>query len=62
MLELSWNGKEPLQLQGGAQRAFLHDDDTVVMRAFAKSSSGDGNGDGYVVGFGDCSGQIIPAA
>ena len=56
MLELSWNGKEPLKLASGAQRTFLEDGDHVVMRAFAK-----GGESGFVVGFGDCAGQIMPA-
>ncbi|MFN6980082.1 MAG: fumarylacetoacetate hydrolase family protein, partial [Gemmobacter sp.] len=54
MLELSWGGKEPLTLPGGATRSFLEDGDTVVMRGHAQ-------GDGYRVGFGQCDGMILPA-
>ncbi|MFN3641568.1 MAG: fumarylacetoacetase [Gemmobacter sp.] len=54
MLELSWGGKEPLTLPGGATRSFLEDGDTVVMRGHAQ-------GDGYRVGFGQCEGVILPA-
>jgi fumarylacetoacetase len=32
LIELSWNGAEPLQLPGGATRSFLEDGDEVVLR------------------------------
>jgi fumarylacetoacetase len=53
LLELSWNGTEPLTLEGGAQRTFLEDGDTLTLRGHAQ-------GDGYRVGFGECSGTILP--
>ncbi len=55
LLELSWGGKEPLTLDSGETRAFLEDGDTLTLRGAAK-------GDGYRVGFGPCTGQILPAA
>ncbi len=55
LLELSWGGKEPLTLDGGETRTFLEDSDTLTLRGAAK-------GDGYRIGFGDCVGQILPAA
>jgi fumarylacetoacetase len=54
MLELSWGGKEPLVLPGGATRSFLEDGDTVILRGHAQ-------GDGFRIGFGDCAGRILPA-
>ncbi|WP_407492814.1 fumarylacetoacetase [Pseudooceanicola sp. MF1-13] len=54
LLELSWSGKEPIELPGGATRSFLEDGDTLTLRGAAK-------GDGYRVGFGDCAGKVIPA-
>ncbi len=55
MLELSWRGSKPIMLQEtGETRTFLEDGDTVTMRAFAQ-------GDGFRVGFGDCSGTIKPS-
>lgn len=54
MLELSWGGKEPLALTDGQTRTFLEDGDTLTLR-------GQCQGDGYVVGFGACSGTILPA-
>jgi fumarylacetoacetase len=53
MLELSWGGKEPLALPFGP-RSFLQDGDTVTFRGLS-------SGDGYSIGFGDCSGTILPA-
>lgn len=54
MIELSWNGKEALTLQDGSTRTFLEDGDTVELRGFA------GNGPNRV-GFGSCSGKVVPA-
>lgn len=54
LLELSWGGKEPLDLENGGTRSFLEDGDTVVLQGMAK-------GDGYCIGFGDCAGRLMPA-
>ncbi len=54
MLELSWGGKEPLTLATGEQRSFINDGDSVTLR-------GHSQGDGYRIGFGDCSGRLLPA-
>lgn len=54
MLELSWQGKKPIQLADGSTRTFLQDYDTVIMRAYCEKS-------GIRVGFGEASGQVIPA-
>jgi fumarylacetoacetase len=32
LIELTWNGAEPLRLEGGATRTFLEDGDEVVLR------------------------------
>ncbi|WP_343565004.1 fumarylacetoacetase [Kiloniella sp. b19] len=53
MLELSWGGKEPLSIAGGA-RSFLEDGDCV-------SLYGQAVGEDYVIGFGACKGRILPA-
>jgi fumarylacetoacetase len=55
LLELSWNGTEPLSLGDGGQRTFLEDGDTLILRGHAQ-------GQGYRIGFGECSGTILPAA
>ncbi|KAK6149684.1 hypothetical protein DH2020_017209 [Rehmannia glutinosa] len=53
LLELTWNGQKPLSL-GGTNRTFLEDGDEVVFTGCCK-------GDGYNVGFGKCSGKILPS-
>ena len=54
LLELSWGGKEPITLDTGESRSFLEDGDTLTLRGAAQ-------GDGFTIGFGDCSGTILPA-
>jgi fumarylacetoacetase len=53
LLEISWNGAEPIELPGGAKRTFLEDGDQLVMRGWCQ-------GDGYRVGFGEVEGTIVP--
>jgi fumarylacetoacetase len=36
MMELSWNGKEPITLASGEVRTFLEDGDTVIMTGTAE--------------------------
>ena len=55
LLEQTQAGKQPLQLEDGEKRVFLEDGDTIVIRGWSGS---DENG---LVGFGECSGQILPA-
>ncbi|WOI32952.1 fumarylacetoacetase [Tritonibacter scottomollicae] len=54
LLELSWGGKEPLTLPTGESRSFIEDGDTLTLKGAAK-------GDGYTIGFGDCTGTVVPA-
>lgn len=55
LLELSWRGSQPIPLNGtGETRTFLEDGDTVTMKAFAER-------DGLRVGFGECSGRVVPS-
>jgi fumarylacetoacetase len=54
LLEITKNGKEPLLLQTGEQRSFLEDGDDMTLRGWCQ-------GDGYRVGFGSCSGVVLPA-
>ncbi|WP_299652296.1 fumarylacetoacetase [uncultured Tateyamaria sp.] len=54
LLELSWGGKEPLTLDTGDTRTFLEDGDTLTLAGHAK-------GDGYRIGFGTCTGTMLPA-
>lgn len=54
LLEITWAGAEPIELDSGETRTFLEDGDTVTLRGAAK-------GDGYTIGFGECAGTILPA-
>lgn len=54
LLEISWGGKDPIQLPGDITRSFLEDGDTVTLYGAAL-------GDGYKIGFGSCTGTILPA-
>ncbi|UPT68845.1 MAG: fumarylacetoacetase [Sphingobacteriales bacterium JAD_PAG50586_3] len=54
MLELSWGGKNTLHLNGGVERKFIEDNDTVTMRAYSEKN-------GIRVGFGEVVTTILPA-
>ena len=54
LLELTWAGKEPVTLEGGQTRTFIEDHDRITLRGTCK-------GDGYIIGFGDCTGVVLPA-
>jgi fumarylacetoacetase len=55
LLELSWDGAEPLTLADGSVRSFLEDGDEVAISATAPAANG------ARVGFGEVTGQIQPA-
>ena len=55
LLEISWNGTEPVELPGGTERTFLEDGDSLSFHGWCQ-------GDGYRVGFGEVEGTILPAA
>jgi fumarylacetoacetase len=50
LIELSWNGTEPLRLADGSERTFLEDGDEVVLRGRASD-----------LDLGDVRGRILPA-
>jgi len=54
LLELTWNGQRPLRLADGSSRGFLEDGDRLTI-------SGRARRDGVTIGFGACSGEILPA-
>ncbi|MBX2842104.1 MAG: fumarylacetoacetase [Flammeovirgaceae bacterium] len=53
MLELSWGGKNKIQLDEEITRTFLEDNDMVIMRGFAEKG-------GIRVGFGEVRGKLLP--
>ena len=54
MLEISWGGKQSVQMNDGSERRFLEDHDTVIMRGHAEK-------EGIRVGFGEVKGTILPS-
>ena len=54
LLEISWNGTEPVELDRGIKRSFLEDGDSLIMRGWCQA-------DGYRVGFGAVEGTIVAA-
>jgi len=54
LIELSWNGKNPVELPSGEKRTFIEDGDEIILRGWAQ-------GPGYRVGFGECRGELLPA-
>ncbi|MCX4903404.1 fumarylacetoacetase [Streptomyces sp. NBC_00878] len=55
LIELTWNGAEPLELPDGSSRAYLTDGDTVTISASARCA------DGTRLGFGEVTGTIEAA-
>ncbi len=53
MLELTWNGKNPIQLTDGTERKFINDNDTVIMKGFCKKNN-------VRIGFGEVSTKLLP--
>ncbi|MCX3063321.1 fumarylacetoacetase [Streptomyces beihaiensis] len=54
LIEITWNGRDPLELPDG-KRAFLEDGDEVTMTAWAPGP------EGTRVGLGEVRGRIVPA-
>ena len=54
MLELCWNGTQPIILNDGSSRSFIEDGDSIIMRANSQKGR-------LRVGFGECVVKILPA-
>jgi fumarylacetoacetase len=54
MLELSWGGKNPLDLGNGVVRSFVEDGDTIIFRGYSEN-------DGAKVDFGEVKNTVLPA-
>ena len=54
LLELTWNGKNPLNMADGSERTFIEDGDELVLKGWCQ-------GDAYRGGFGECAGKILPS-
>ena len=53
MLELTWNGKNPIVLKDGSERKFINDNDTVIMKGYCKNNE-------IRIGFGEVSSKLLP--
>jgi fumarylacetoacetase len=53
LYEATRDGRQGITLEHGGTRTYLHDGDEVVLTAWAQ-------GQGYRVGFGECTGRIMP--
>ena len=55
LIERTWRGRDPIHLPNGESRTFLADGDEVTMHGFCERP-------GFArIGFGECSGMVIPA-
>lgn len=54
LIELSWRGTKEVQLGEGEVRKFLKDGDEVILEGLCE-------GNGYRIGFGQCTGVLLPA-
>lgn len=54
LLELSWNGERPLEINSNQTRTYLEDGDTVTLRGYAEK-------EGIRVGFGEVRAKILPS-
>lgn len=54
MMELAWRGTKPIQFGDGISRTYIEDGDEVLMKGYCQ-------GNGYRVGFGECSGLVLPS-
>jgi cell wall-associated NlpC family hydrolase len=52
LLEMTWGGKESIELPGGEKRTFLEDGDEIIMRGYCEKSGA------ARIGFGECRGVI----
>jgi fumarylacetoacetase len=55
LLELTWDGNQPVELPDGSSRGYLLDGDVVAITATAPGQ------DGVTIGFGAVEGQVVPA-
>ena len=52
MLELSWGGKDPIELTDGSKRTFINDLDTITMRGYCEKND-------IRVGFGEVKSKLL---
>ena len=53
MIELTWNGKKPIEMSDGSLRKAIHDNDTVIFKGKCSNEN-------YSIGFGSLVTKILP--
>ena len=53
MLELTWGGKNPIEMNDGTERKFINDFDTVIIKGYCENQD-------VRIGFGEVSSQLLP--
>lgn len=54
MLELTWAGQNPIEMNDGSTRRFIEDNDTVIMRGYCQNNT-------VRIGFGEVRSKLLPA-
>jgi len=54
LIEMSWGGTKTIKLNGGGERKFALDGDTMIMRGYCKKGD-------LRIGFGNCKTKVLPA-
>jgi fumarylacetoacetase len=54
LLEITWNGTQPIEFANGETRTFLEDGDTVTIRGRCTAQGA------VPIGFGECEGKVVP--
>jgi len=53
MLELTWNGKNPIKMKDGTERKFINDNDSVTIKGFCENKE-------IRIGFGEVCNKLLP--
>jgi fumarylacetoacetase len=55
LTELTWGGRDKIKIEETEEeRVFIQDGDSINMTGYCE-------GEGFVIGFGDCEGRVLPA-
>ena len=60
LLEISQGGTAPIELPNGETRSFLEDGDEVILKAWCEGTKD--NGGAVRIGFGECTGRVVPSS
>ena len=53
-MEITWNGQREVDFENGIKRKFIENGDEIVLTGYCQ-------GEGYLIGFGECAGKMLPA-